>query len=438
MNYKIFYNGNEIEPAGISQIYSGSTLIWEKKKKPAFYIERVGKIDAVVVLTAGGILAPLYLTEDGKFYDLELNALTFDMSAVSKPRVSLTYYTQDKVDEWGEVTEWGKHSYDQWNPQLIIGDRLIYSPGVNYNTIIRADASLNFTAEAFRDSGSTFINDGRASGVNSEGIVYAKERTPEFYTFSGDNYLYHTFPFKEGTYGGPDEDYNAEGDKTYSVSYQNGKSIVMSSELFLLGISKDGTKKVFAKDNSSIVLQNGSGGFIHLCDLTNSFNVKNARVRIANDIILIAHDRELLLFNSSTGAEIQPKFLKGTVSIYTFKSALAYETEKYDIITELVYGGGYYLFMIGNEYRNTFLFYSKDGETWTGEIPTTYKGATDGEGGELPVPSTGGVLKRATDADIVSLNYSPGLGSLVYNDGFYLLGNNDDGNEPSALYKIHF
>ena len=165
--------------------------------------------------------------------------------------------------------------------------------------------------------------------------------------------------------------------------------------------------------------------------------MKNARVRVANDIILIAHDRELLLFNSSTGAEIQPKFLKGTVSTYTFKSALAYETEKYDIITELVYGGGYYLFMIGNEDRNTFLFYSKDGETWTGEIPTTYKGATDGEGGALPVPSTGGVLKRATDADIVSLNYSPGLGSLVYNGGFYFVGNNSDGKEPSALYKIH-
>lgn len=437
MNYKIYYNGNEIEPAGISQIYSGSTLIWEKKKQPAFYIEKVGKIDAVVMLTAGGILAPLYLTEEGKFYDLELNALTFDMSSVSKPRVSLTYYTQDKVDEWGEVTEWGKHSYDKWNPQLIIGDRLIYSPGVNYNTIIRADTSLNFTAEAFRDSGSAFINDGRADAY-SDGTPFEDALTPEFYTFSGDNYLYHTFPFKEGTYGGPDEDYNAEWDKTYSVSYQNGKSIVMSSELFLLGISKDGTKKVFAKDNSSIVLQNGSGGFIHLCDLTNSFNVKNARVRVANDIILIAHDRELLLFNSSTGAEIQPKFLKGTISTYTFKSALVYETEKYDVITELVYGGGYYLFMIGREDRNTFLFYSKDGETWTGEIPTTYKGTTDGEGGILPVPAEGGILKRPADSGLISFKYSPGLGSLVYNGGFYFVGNNDDGNEPSALYKIHF
>lgn len=438
MNYKIFYNGKEIEPAGISQIYSGSTLIWEKKKQPAFYIERVGKIDAVVVLTAGGILAPLYLTEEGKFYDLELNALAFDMSAVSKPRVSLTYYTEDKVDEWGEVTEWGKHSYDKWNPQLIIGDRLIYSPGVNYNTIIRADTSLNFTAEAFRDSGSAFINDGRASGVNSDGIVYAKERTPEFYTFAGDNYFYHTFPFKEEAYYTPEEDYSAEDDKKYYVSYQNGKSIVVNSGLFLLGASSDGTKKVFAKDNSSIVLQNGSGGFIHLCDLTNSFNVKNARVRIANDIILIAHDRELLLFNSSTGAEIQPKFLKGTVSTYTFKSALAYETEKYDVITELVYGGGYYLFMIGSEDRNTFLFYSKDGETWTGEIPTTYKGATDGEGGILPVPAEGGILKRPADSGLISFKYSPGLGSLVYNGGFYFVGNNNDGNEPSTLYKIHF
>lgn len=437
MNYKIFYNGKEIEPAGISQIYSGSTLIWEKKKQPAFYIEKVGKISNDVWLTAGGILAPPYLTEAVEFYDLGLNRLSFNMSAVSKPRVSLTYYTEDKVDEWGEVTEWGKHSYDKWNPQLIIGDSLIYSPGVNYNTIIRADASLNFTAEAFRDSGSAFINDGRAY-VGKDGTPFKDALTPEFYTFSGDNYFYHTFPFKEEAYYTPEEDYSAEGDKKYYVSYQNGKSIVVNSGLLLLGASSDGTKKVFAKDNSSIVLQNGSGGFIHLCDLTNSFNVKNARVRIANDIILIAHDRELLLFNSSTGAEIQPKFLKGTISTYTFKSALAYETEKYDVITELVYGGGYYLFMIGSEDRNTFLFYSKDGETWTGEIPTTYKGATDGEGGELPVPSTGGVLKRATDADIVSLNYSPGLGSLVYNDGFYLLGNNDDGNEPSALYKIHF
>ena len=437
MNYKIFYNGKEIEPAGISQIYSGSTLIWEKKKQPAFYIERVGKIDAVVMLTAGGILAPLYLTEEGKFYDLELNALAFDMNAVSKPRVSLTYYTEDKVDEWGEVIEWGKHSYDKWNPQLIIGDSLAYSPGVNYNTIIKADASLKFTAEAFRDSGSAFINDGRAD-VGKDGAPYEDALTPEFYTFAGDNYFYHTFPFKEEVYYTPEEDYSAEDDKKYYVSYQNGKNIVVNSGLLLLGASSDGTKKVFAKDNSSIVLQNGSGGFIHLCDLTNSFNVKNARVRVANDIILIAHDRELLLFNSSTGAEIQPKFLKGTVSTYTFKSALAYETEKYDIITELVYGGGYYLFMIGSEDRNTFLFYSKDGETWTGEIPTTYKGATDGEGGALPVPSTGGVLKRATDADIVSLNYSPGLGSLVYNGGFYFVGNNDDGNEPSALYKIHF
>lgn len=436
MNYKIFYNGKEIEPAGISQIYSGPNLIWEKKKQPAFYIEKVGKIDAVVMLTAGGILAPLYLTEEGKFYDLELNALAFDMSSVSKPRVSLTYYTEDKVDEWGEVTEWGKHSYDKWNPQLIIGDRLIYSPGVNYNTIIRADASLNFTAEAFRDSGSTFINDGRASGVNSEGIVYAKERTPEFYTFSGDNYLYHTFPFKEGTYGGPDEDYNAEGDKTYSVSYQNGKSIVMSSELFLLGISKDGTKKVFAKDNSSIVLQNGSGGFIHLCDLTNSFNVKNARVRVANDIVLIAHDRELLVFNSSTGEEIHPKFTEGSQYTYTFKSGLYYYTEKYDYITELVYGGGYYVFMIGDAHFRTILFYSKDGETWTGIQPDTYKEGDDG--GMLPVPTDGGILKRPTDSGLVSFKYSPGLGSLVYNGGFYFVGNNIDGNEPSALYKIHF
>ena len=92
--------------------------------------------------------------------------------------------------------------------------------------------------------------------------------------------------------------------------------------------------------------------------------------------------------------------------------------------------------MIGDAHFRTILFYSKDGETWTGIQPDTYKEGDDG--GMLPVPTDGGILKRPTDSGLVSFKYSPGLGSLVYNGGFYFVGNNIDGNEPSALYKIHF
>ena len=436
MNYTIYCNGQKIEPSGISKIYNGETLIWEKMALPVFSIQEIGEISEDLRLTAGGILAPPFLTQESKFYDMNLNELSFNLGAVSvsKSPYVLTYY-EVEYDNFGDITGLKPaQTYNDWKPRLVIGDRLVYSPGVNYNAIITADDSLNFSVERFRDGNSAFCNDGKSNGPYTEdnSLTDADQR-PEFYCFSGDTYLYHDFPFKESE--APTTDNGGEGGEvSYNVSYQKGKSVVINSQLFLIAVSNDGKRKVFLK-GTEIVLQNDNGEIIHLCNIPEGHKLRDIRARVANDIILIAYDRMLMLFNASSGEQIQPQFLDNADGYtLTFESALTYDSSKFDFITELVYRGGDYVFMAHSDDNGTLVFYSRDGKNWFGDEAFEYT-KKDGTGSSI-TKTEGGFLKYDVEYKTISGLYSPGLGRLVYNNGFYFLGRGSD-NRGTRLFRLN-
>lgn len=451
MNYTIYCNGQKIEPAGISKIYDGKTLIWEKMALPAFSIQEIGGVPEDLRLTASGILAPPILTQESKFYDMSLNELSFNFGAVSvsKSPYALTYY-EPEYDDFGAITGFGPaQTYNDWKLRLVIGDRLVYSPGVNYNAIITADNSFNFSVERFRDGNSAFCNDGQDDGPYEESQTYSihDAQLPELYYFSGNTYLYHDFPFKEREVSTPDNG-GEGGEVSYNVSYQKGKSVVINSQLFLIAVSNDGKRKVFLK-GTEIVLQNGNGGLIHLCNIPGGYKLKDIRARMANDIILIVYDKTLMLFNASSGEQIQPQFLDNADG-YTITFDMAVGS-KYNFITELVYGGGAYVFMAHSDGDETFVFYSRDGEKWVGKSAYEY---TTKDGTKNTITKTeGGFLKynvelfnynssatvqfppiyeKASPSEI----YSPGLGCLVYNNGFYFLGRGSD-NRGTRLFRLN-